>query len=54
MLFNIGINHFDFHFIHLQTTPPGTIVFRDIIVTDSDIGANAEMKLSCQNEVVSN
>ncbi|CAL1286590.1 unnamed protein product [Larinioides sclopetarius] len=34
-----------------ETTAPGSIIYKDIIVTDSDIGANAEMKLSCLNEL---
>ncbi|GIX71774.1 cadherin-related family member 1, partial [Caerostris extrusa] len=34
-----------------EITVPGTIIYSDIIVTDADIGANAEMKLSCLNKV---
>ncbi|XP_055941511.1 cadherin-23-like [Argiope bruennichi] len=34
-----------------ETTTPGTTIYKDIIVTDADIGANAEMKLSCLSEL---
>ncbi|XP_035214777.1 cadherin-related family member 1-like [Stegodyphus dumicola] len=37
-----------------ETMPIGAVVFKDIIVTDADIGANAEIKLSCQSEVTPN
>ncbi|KAG8185454.1 hypothetical protein JTE90_022385 [Oedothorax gibbosus] len=34
-----------------ETANPGSVVYKDIIVTDADIGENAKIKLSCLNDV---
>lgn len=38
-------------FIMEEMTPIGTTVYRGILVTDADIGTNAEIKLSCKEDI---
>ncbi|XP_023233383.1 cadherin-23-like [Centruroides sculpturatus] len=38
-------------FVMEEMTPVGTTVYRGILVTDADIGTNAEIKLSCRDDI---